>query len=95
MHRITRSLLAIALALAVTAPLGAQTKTRLNIDDPAFNVKLYEKAVQALKDRDKDPNHKDDPNTPSNISVCPCSCASFAAGRVDVRLGCAPRISLR
>jgi len=65
MNRITRSLLAIALTLAVIAPLGAETKTRLNIDDPAFNVKLYEKAVQALKDRDKDPNHKDDPNTPS------------------------------
>ncbi len=37
----------------------------------------------------------DNPNSPSSISVCPCTCSSFAAGRVDVRVGCAPRISIR
>ncbi|HWZ87995.1 MAG TPA: vWA domain-containing protein [Polyangiaceae bacterium] len=37
----------------------------------------------------------DDPAAPTKISVCPCTCSSFAAGRVDVRLGCSPRISLR
>lgn len=51
------------------ASLSAQTATprkRLSIDDPAFDVKLYEKAIQKLKDRDKDPNHKDDPNDPTH-----------------------------
>ena len=37
----------------------------------------------------------DNPSAPTKISVCPCTCASFAAGRVDVRLGCSPRISIR
>ncbi len=32
---------------------------------------------------------------PSKILVCPCTCASFGAGRVDVRLGCKPRLGLR
>jgi hypothetical protein len=27
---------------------------------------------------------------PTKILVCPCTCNRFAAGRVDVRLGCAP-----
>jgi hypothetical protein len=37
----------------------------------------------------------DDPNQPSKITVCPCTCARFGAGRVDVRLGCKPRLGLR
>lgn len=37
----------------------------------------------------------DDANHPSKISVCPCTCARFQAGRVDVRLGCKPRLGLR
>ena len=37
----------------------------------------------------------DDPGAPTKISVCPCTCASFAAGRVDVRLGCSPRVVIR
>lgn len=37
----------------------------------------------------------DDPNHPSKITVCPCTCARFQAGRVDVRLGCKPRLGLR
>jgi hypothetical protein len=32
----------------------------------------------------------DTPTNPSKILVCPCTCARFAAGRVDVRLGCTP-----
>ena len=31
----------------------------------------------------------------SQIAVCPCTCARFGAGRVDVRLGCQPVIGLR
>jgi hypothetical protein len=31
----------------------------------------------------------------SQITVCPCTCARFGAGRVDVRLGCQPVIGLR
>jgi hypothetical protein len=37
----------------------------------------------------------DDPGNPSKISVCPCTCARFAAGSVDVRLGCKPRLGIR
>jgi hypothetical protein len=37
----------------------------------------------------------DDPNSPTRISVCPCTCARFAAGRVDLRVGCEPYIGLR
>jgi hypothetical protein len=37
----------------------------------------------------------DDPGNPSKITVCPCSCARFQAGQVDVRLGCKPRLGIR
>jgi hypothetical protein len=37
----------------------------------------------------------DDPDHPSKIAVCPCTCARLQAGRVDVRLGCKPRLGLR
>ncbi|HYP77695.1 MAG TPA: vWA domain-containing protein [Polyangiaceae bacterium] len=37
----------------------------------------------------------DDPDRPSKITVCPCTCARLQAGRVDVRLGCKPRLGLR
>jgi hypothetical protein len=37
----------------------------------------------------------DNQTAPTRIYVCPCTCARFAAGRVDVRLGCEPRIGLR
>lgn len=37
----------------------------------------------------------DDPERPSKITVCPCTCARLQAGRVDVRLGCKPRLGLR
>lgn len=37
----------------------------------------------------------DDATNPSKITMCPCTCARFQAGRVDVRLGCKPRLGLR
>jgi len=37
----------------------------------------------------------DDSEQPSKITVCPCTCARLQAGRVDVRLGCKPRLGLR
>lgn len=37
----------------------------------------------------------DDPDQPTQITVCPCTCARLQAGRVDVRLGCKPRLGLR
>ena len=37
----------------------------------------------------------DDADSPSKITVCPCTCARLQAGRVDVRLGCKPRLGLR
>jgi len=33
----------------------------------------------------------DDPSKPSKILVCPCTCSRFAAGKIDIRLGCEPR----
>jgi hypothetical protein len=46
----------------------------------------------------KTPNggwYYDDLVHPSKITVCPCTCARLQAGRVDVRLGCKPRLGLR
>ena len=46
----------------------------------------------------KNPNggwYYDDAGKPSKITVCPCTCTRFQAGRVDVRLGCKPRLGLR
>jgi hypothetical protein len=37
----------------------------------------------------------DDADHPSKLTVCPCTCARLQAGRVDVRLGCKPRLGLR
>ena len=37
----------------------------------------------------------DDPGNPSKITVCPCTCARFQAGHVDVRQGCKPRLGIR
>ena len=37
----------------------------------------------------------DNPDSPSKISVCPCTCSRLQAGRVDVQLGCKPRLGLR
>jgi hypothetical protein len=37
----------------------------------------------------------DDAEHPSKLTVCPCTCARLQAGRVDVRLGCKPRLGLR
>jgi hypothetical protein len=48
-------------ALSITAQT-APPRVRLNIDDPSFNLALYKKAIQKLKDRDADPSHHDDPN---------------------------------
>lgn len=33
----------------------------------------------------------DTPTNPTKILVCPCTCSRFAAGKVDIKLGCAPR----
>lgn len=62
-----RRLLTSAVVLLLSAvPLAAQApRVRLNIDDPRFNVALYEKAMQKLKDRDPS---KDDPNDPVHNS---------------------------
>jgi hypothetical protein len=37
----------------------------------------------------------DNPNDPSSIEVCPCTCSRFEAGRVDIRVGCEPAIGPR
>jgi hypothetical protein len=33
----------------------------------------------------------DDPAAPEKIIACPCTCSRFAAGKVEIRLGCYPR----
>ncbi len=55
-------------------------------------------SISSLAACSKNPNggwYYDDPERPSKIKVCPCTCARFQAGRVDVRLGCKPRLGLR
>jgi hypothetical protein len=37
----------------------------------------------------------DNPASPTQILVCPCTCSRFEAGRVDVALGCKPSIGIR
>lgn len=37
----------------------------------------------------------DVPTAPTSIEVCPCTCSRFAAGRVDVRVGCRPAVGPR
>ena len=37
----------------------------------------------------------DDPASPTQILVCPCTCSRFEAGRVDVALGCKPSVGIR
>jgi hypothetical protein len=37
----------------------------------------------------------DNVSNPTSILVCPCTCARFDAGRVDVRVGCKPRVGVR
>jgi hypothetical protein len=37
----------------------------------------------------------DDPQAPTQILVCPCTCRRFDAGRVDVALGCKPKVGIR
>ena len=34
----------------------------------------------------------DNPATPTAIRICPCNCNRFAAGQVDIRLGCEPQL---
>jgi Mg-chelatase subunit ChlD len=55
-------------------------------------------SISSLAACAKNPNggwYYDDPAQPAKITVCPCTCARFQAGRVDVRLGCKPRLGLR
>lgn len=55
-------------------------------------------SISSLSACAKNPNggwYYDDAANPTKISVCPCTCARFRAGRVDVRLGCKPRVGVR
>lgn len=57
------------LALCLLATLAAeaqyaqpqQPRVRKNIEDPGFDLEAYKLAVKILMDRDKDPQHKNDP----------------------------------
>jgi len=59
--RLVRRVSLTLLGLCLTAAALAQPRVRMNIDDPRFDLDGYKIAVQVLKDRDKDPNHHDDP----------------------------------
>jgi hypothetical protein len=55
-------------------------------------------SISSLAACAKNPNggwYYDNPDSPSKITVCPCTCARLQAGRVDVRLGCKPRLGIR
>jgi hypothetical protein len=55
-------------------------------------------SIQSLGACANNPNggwYYDNSTNPSKITVCPCTCARFQAGKVDVRLGCKPRLGLR
>jgi hypothetical protein len=52
-------------------------------------------ALSACADNANGGWYYDDPANPTKITVCPCSCARFQAGHVDVRLGCRPRLGIR
>jgi len=55
-------------------------------------------SISSLSACAKNPNggwYYDNPDSPSKITVCPCTCARLQAGRVDVALGCKPRLGIR
>ena len=65
---------------------------------PASGAAEEVPSISAYSACAKNPNggwYYDDANSPSKITVCPCTCARLQAGRVDVRLGCKPRLGLR
>jgi tyrosinase len=60
MKIVVRPLLVLFVVLSMGSAF-AQPRVRMNIDDPRFDLEGYKIAVQILMDRDKDPNHHDDP----------------------------------
>ena len=65
---------------------------------PASGVPEEVPSISSLAACAKNPNggwYYDNADSPSKITVCPCTCARLQAGRVDVRLGCKPRLGLR
>jgi hypothetical protein len=65
---------------------------------PSFGEAEEVPSITSLTACANNPNggwYYDDPQHPSKITVCPCTCARLQAGRVDVRLGCKPRLGLR
>ena len=65
---------------------------------PATGAPEEVPSISSLAACAKNPNggwYYDNADLPSKITVCPCTCARLQAGRVDVRLGCKPRLGLR
>jgi hypothetical protein len=65
---------------------------------PASGAAEQVPRIESLDACGRNPNggwYYDDPSNPTRISVCPCTCARFGAGRVDLELGCEPYIGLR
>ena len=58
---VARRMIPLLLLGLCVVSAAAQTRVRMNIDNPKFDLEGYKIAVQVLMDRDKDPAHKDDP----------------------------------
>jgi hypothetical protein len=101
LHNVSNSRLACEYALP-PAPSGNQKLdlTRVQVIYSTAGDASTEE-IPALSGSDacaKSPNggwYYDDTSAPTSIEVCPCTCARFEAGRVDVRVGCRPAVGPR
>ncbi len=101
LENVTNTQLACNYALPA-APDGSEKLdfTRVQVTyTPAGNAPTEE--IPALAGGDACANapnggwYYDVPTAPTSIEVCPCTCSRFAAGRVDVRVGCRPAVGPR
>jgi hypothetical protein len=101
LQNVTNTKLACEYALP-PAPAGNQKLdlTRVQvIYSPAGDAASEEiPAISGLSACANAPNggwYYDNASEPTSIMVCPCTCARFEAGRVDVRVGCRPAVGPR
>ncbi len=92
----------IACEFAIPEPPNNSTEVDFDkvqvVYTPAVGDEEEVPRVNSVADCANSPNggwYYDNTNAPSKISVCPCTCARFGAGQVDVRLGCKPRVIIR
>ena len=56
-----RAIFGLMLLVIASAAVAQTPRVRINIEDASFNLAAYKRAIQILKDRDKDPDFKNDP----------------------------------